>query len=116
MSVISTAEAAAAADGQTVTLEGTYLKRMRRKGMSRPGRPSPKVFLGYVQIELVGEGETRRIQLGTEPRPEAEVSAFADKRVQVNGRLVLSPAVEPGVATTMPRPTLMDASEPALVE
>ncbi len=113
---VATATQAKEADGQEITLVGTYAKRMSLKGMPRPGRPSEKVFLGYVQILLEGEGDTARIQLGTEPRPEQEIEAFADKRVRVRGRMVVQPTGDSMHASTKPRPTLMDPGQPKLAE
>ena len=109
------AHARMAADGQQVELQGTYLKRMSTKGMRRPGRPPPEmVFLGYVQIELQGEGPTRRIQLGSEPRPDEEIAAFADKTVRIKGLLLVAPEPPEGAHATMPKPTLTEPQPPEL--
>ena len=105
---VRTAAQAQGADGQSVTLEGIYRKRMSLKGMPRPGREPEYVFLGYIEIELEGEGDLATIRLGTEPRSETEIADFTDKKVKVEGTLQLSPPTDPSVASTMPAPTLID--------
>lgn len=105
-------------DGQRVRAIGIY----RRELVAKKQGDEPTLFLGHVEIELDGratdydpskwEGAPAKLQLGTEPRPEDEVAAFADKAVEVEGRLVLSPPVaDPDVAQEDPQPTLFDLGE-----
>lgn len=106
-----------AADGQVVEVIGTYRKALT--AMGKMGSET-EVFVGYVAIELAGkcsdydpaawDGEPPALRLGLTKRPDAEVEAFADKRVRVTGKLVMDPNVAHD-----PEEAQMDA-EPALIE
>lgn len=117
-------------DGQIVRLEGVYRRKMEVLSMPRPGKPPPEpVFQGYVVLELEGsaatydasrpDDEVVLVQLGQEARPAAEVEQLADRRVVVQGRLVLDAASllseeELEMARPDGPPTLVEPGPPSL--
>ena len=56
------------------------------------------------------------VALGPGARPETEIARFRDRRVSVEGRLVLQPPSDPETAGPRPLPTLFDPSEPSFAE
>jgi hypothetical protein len=119
--VVDQAGQLVAADGRDIRLVGQYAPVATATKMSRPGQPSPEVELGYVVIVLAGEaaaydpaaapGDVARIELGTGPRTGEEIARLRDRRVSVEGRLVLAPASPEGAATTRPAPVLLEPRE-----
>jgi hypothetical protein len=107
-------------DGQRVRLVGTYLPVPTLKKMPRPGQPRAEVYLGEVVIQLGGqaaaydptapENTPAKISLGTTLRSSDEIARFRDRRVLVEGRLVLSHAPDhaPDTASPKPAPTLIE--------
>lgn len=101
-------------DGQTVRLVGVYTKTM---SAHKKGGKADK-FLGFAHLQLEGkptdydpkawEGGKVKVELDGQ-RSDAEVAEFADKKVMVEGKLVLVPASSTDHAAEAPEPTLMDA-------
>lgn len=111
----ATAASLAGHDGRQVRLVGTYRRELVAKKMGE----EPTLFLGTVVIEVEGraadydprkwDGALALIQLGDGPRPDDEVAQFADRRVAVEGRLVLRPPpADPEAAHEDPAPTLFE--------
>lgn len=87
-------------DGQRVVVVGIYRRRMvaKKKGQS------PTQFYGQVQLELTGKATDHDesawdaalaiVQLGTDKRPDDEIARLADRKVAVEGRIVLHPPIE----------------------
>ena len=103
-------------DGQTARVVGVYRKIMtiRKKG---GGEGS---FLGFIAIEVNGkpsdydpsawDGQPAMIDLGLDVRSAEESARFADKRVVVEGTLMLDPSSVDGSgpgARTKPKPALV---------
>ena len=113
-------------DGRRVRLIGIYRPVPTLKKMPRPGRPREEVELGEVVIELAGSASEydpagapdapARIALGTATRSSDEIARFRDRRVAVEGRLVLAGGARPGAASPRPGPALLDPGEPRLAE
>jgi len=108
-------------DGQRVRLVGSYLSVPSLKRMPRPGRPLEYVDLGEVVIQIEGSaaaydpaaGDTpARIGLGIAARPSEEIVRLNDRRVSVEGRIVLCPemASTSPAAVQRPSPLLQDPS------
>ena len=106
-------------DGQRVRVVGTYLSVPSLKKMPRPGRPPEYVDLGEVVIQIEGSaaaydpaaGDTpARIGLGMAARPSDEIVRLNDRRVSVEGRIVLRPemASTHRSAVRRPSPVLQD--------
>lgn len=102
-------------DGQRVVLVGIYRKRVVPKNKGQP----PSEFYGQVQLELTGKATNYDptawdaalavVQLGTDKRPDDEVATLADRKVAVEGRIVLHPPIEdPDIASPTPGPTLFE--------
>lgn len=107
--VITSAEALATHDGDTVVVAGTYRTKMSAKGMPRPGQKQEMVDLGYAAVEVPGPDGVVSIDIGAEPRPAAERESLAGHRVEVSGKLVMSPPTGKAAATR-PRPRLVDVT------
>jgi hypothetical protein len=108
-------------DGQRVRLVGSYLSVPSLKRMPRPGGPPEYVDLGEVVIQIEGSaaaydpaaGDTpARIGLGNAARPSEEIARFNDRRVSVEGRIVLraEAALTHRSAARRPNPVLQDSS------
>ena len=111
-------------DGQVVRLVGIYRKRLVHKKKPSRWDNSPPIFMGYIVIEVEGSPleydpyqmpEARSIvRLGLEPRPSEEVERFVDKKVMVEGKLMIdvsSLAPPPDVAQVSQPPVLLDFKE-----
>jgi hypothetical protein len=114
-------------DGQRVRLVGTYLAVLSLKRMPRPGRPPEYVDLGEVVIEIDGRASDydpaagdmpARIGLGMEARSSEEIVRLNDRRVSVEGRIVLRPEMArvPACATRRLSPELQDPTGLRLAE
>lgn len=100
-------------DGQRVRLVGTYLSVPSLKRMPRPGRPPEYVDLGEVVIQIAGSASDydpaagdmpARIGLGSEARSSEEIVRLNDRRVAVEGRIVLCPEAASTHRCAVPRP------------
>jgi hypothetical protein len=100
-------------DGQRVRLVGTYLSVPSLKRMPRPGRPPEYVDLGEVVIQIDGSASDydpaagdmpARIGLGSEARSSEEIVRLNDRRVGVEGRIVLCPEAASTHRCAVPRP------------
>lgn len=111
-------------DGQVVRLVGVYKKTM---SAHKKGGKADK-FLGFVHIELEGkatdydpkqwDGAKAKVDLGGQ-RPADELTKFTDKKVAVEGKLVLDPSKLAGAsdhAAEAPEPVLLDAKPVELAE
>ena len=108
--VLSSAGDLDAHDGQSVTVEGTYTRRMSQRKMNDP----KLYFFGFVDLVLDDGG---KVQLSAFRREDDEVERFAGKRVRVTGTLKMDRGAVPEyVARPDPTPTLTEPETPELVE
>ncbi len=84
-------------DGETVVLEGVYVKRLTQRKMNDPSLH----FFGFVDLTLEGGS----VGLSDSRRDHAEVEAFAGKRVQVRGIIALDRDRDTGGEFARPDPT-----------
>ncbi|MEF8718841.1 MAG: hypothetical protein V5B44_14395 [Candidatus Accumulibacter necessarius] len=101
-------------DGQRVRVVGTYLSVPSLKRMPRPGRLPEYVDLGEVVIQIEGSSEAydpaagdtpARIGLGMAARPSDEIVRLNDRRVFVEGRIVLRPEMASTHRSAVLRPS-----------
>jgi len=108
-------------DGHRVQLVGIYRKRLIHKKKPSPMDNSPPLFMGHVFIEVEGSPQVydqyqapdsrSMVRLGLQPRPPEEVDRFVDKKVIVEGKLLVdvsSLAPPPDVAQVAEPPVLME--------
>ena len=124
--IVTAANQLNAHDDATVMVVGIYRRALSDVGKRGEER---EVDLGHAAIELEGkrsdyrpgawDGEPPMVQLTTGARDASERDAFADKRVQVKGRLVVDPtrrAGDPEAAMADGEPTLFDVGSVTLAD
>jgi hypothetical protein len=106
-------------DGQQVRLVGIYRKHLMYKKKPRPFDNTPPVFTGHIFIEVEGSPEVyspyqlpdakSMVRLGLQPRSPEEIERFVDKKVIVEGKLLVD------VSSLTPSPEVAQAAQPPVL-